>query len=265
VRRHPTVSQCQDDLARTYINIGDLQRKAGDRAAALRSMERSLEIREALLRENPGVFWNQNQVAASHLNIGIVQFEAGDFAAAQRSYRQAMAVQGPLVAANPDKPKLASTLGRIGFRLGQAPLAAGHPREAIAALEEAIRKHRSAWLRAPEVAEYRRFLADDYLALARANRALDRPADAIKAVRAGLDLAQQDPEWLFEAAREACLCGPECADQAISILRRAIAAGFRDAMRLAVDPGFLPLRSGAAFQELRMDLEFPAHPFAPGP
>jgi len=262
VRRHPTVSRFQDDLARTYINIGDLERKAGDRAAALQSMQRSLEIREQLLRANPGVFWNQNQVAASHLNIGIVHFEAGDFAAAERSFRRAMAIQAPLVAANPDKPKLASTLGRIAYRLGQAQLATGRPKQAVETIEEAIRHHRAASARTPQYGEFRRYLADDHLTLVKAKRALDRPTEAIAAARAGLDLAPVDPEWLYGAAREVGQCGPESADLAIAILRRAIAAGFRDSARLASDAGLTPLRSRADFQELRMNLEFPAYPFA---
>jgi hypothetical protein len=48
----------------------------------------------------------------------------------------------------------------------------------------------------------------------------------------------------------------------MAILRRAIDAGFRDAPRLASDPELIPLRSRADFQTLRMDIEFPADPFA---
>ena len=48
----------------------------------------------------------------------------------------------------------------------------------------------------------------------------------------------------------------------MTILRRAAAAGYRDPARLAADPEFAPLRSGADFRLLLMDLAFPAEPFA---
>jgi serine/threonine-protein kinase len=262
VRRHPTVSQFQDDLARTYISIGDLDRKAGDRTSALQSMQRSLEIREQLRRDNPGVFWYQNEVAASYLNIGIVQFEAGDFVAAERSFGRALAIQAPLVAANPDKPKLASTLGRIDYRLAQAQLATGRPRAAVERIEEAIKHHRAACERTPEFADFRRFLADDFLALAKAKRALGRPGEALAAARAGLEIAPDDADWLYEAAREVGLSGPQSAGEAMRILRRAIDAGFHDAARLASDAELAPIRSRADFLPLRMDVEFPANPFS---
>jgi serine/threonine-protein kinase len=262
-RRHPSVSQFQDDLARTYMNIGHMELKAGGRAAALASMQRSLEIREELRRANPAIFWNQNQVATTYLNIGGVQLESGELAAAEQSFRQALAIQAPLVAANPEKPNLVSALGTITYRLGQAQLAAGHPAEAAATMAEAIRHHRVALTRSPRVENYRRLLAENYFALAVAQRALGRPAEALATARTGLKLAPGDPKWLYEAARDVARCGPEAGDEAMALLRRAIAAGFRDASQLAADPVFRLLRPRADFQELQMDLEFPADPFAP--
>jgi eukaryotic-like serine/threonine-protein kinase len=201
-RHHPTVSQYQDDLARTYMSIGNLHRDAGDRVGALLSMQNSLEIRDALARANPGMFWNQNQLAATHLNIGTVQFEADDFAAAERSFRHALAIQTPLVAANGDKPILVKTLGRIVYQVGRVRLATRRPEEAVATLEEALRHHRAAFSRTPQVESFRRFLADDYFALARVHRMLGAPAAALAAARAGLDLGPAHPEGLYEAARE---------------------------------------------------------------
>jgi eukaryotic-like serine/threonine-protein kinase len=261
-RRHPTVSQYQDDLARTDMSIGNLQRDAGDRVGALLSMQKSLEIRDALARANPGMFWNQNQLAGTYLNIGTVQFDADDFAAAEQSFRRALAIQTPLVAANRDKPILVNTLGRIVYQVGRVQVATHRPEQALTTLEEAIQHHRAAFSRTPQVESFRRFLADDYLALARVHRMLGRPAAALASARAGLDLAPVHPEGLYEAAREIGQSGPRSADEAMAILRRAIAAGFRDASRLVSDPELIPLRSRDDFQALRMDLEFPADPFA---
>jgi tetratricopeptide (TPR) repeat protein len=263
-RHHPSVSQFRDDLARTYINIGDLQRKAGDRAAALKSMQQSLAIRQELLGANPGMYWNQNQVAASHLNIGTVQFESGDFEGAEQSYRQALAIASPLAAAHADKPMLVATLGRIDFRLGQVQLAARRSAEAVATLDEAIQHHSAAVAHSPRIEEYRRLLAQDYFVLAGAQCTLGRAAQATAAERAGLDLAPNDPEWLLETAGEVARCGPQSAGEAIVILRRAIAAGSRDASRFTSDPALSRLRSRDDFGLMMMDLAFPSDPFARG-
>ena len=48
-----------------------------------------------------------------------------------------------------------------------------------------------------------------------------------------------------------------------SMLREAVADGFRDPVRLRSDPDLGPLRSSPEFPALILDLEFPADPFAP--
>ena len=45
-------------------------------------------------------------------------------------------------------------------------------------------------------------------------------------------------------------------------LRRAVAAGWREAAWMMADPNLIPIRSRPDFQLLLMDLAFPADPFA---
>jgi hypothetical protein len=52
------------------------------------------------------------------------------------------------------------------------------------------------------------------------------------------------------------------ADRAMGVLRRAVAAGFRDAARIRDDRDLAPLRDRADFRMLLMDLSFPAEAFA---
>ena len=56
--------------------------------------------------------------------------------------------------------------------------------------------------------------------------------------------------------------GPAAADAAMSTLRRAVAAGYRDLALMNHDSDLDPLRSSAEFQVLMMDLAFPDQPFA---
>ena len=60
-----------------------------------------------------------------------------------------------------------------------------------------------------------------------------------------------------------------CADWAVALLARAIAAGFFDSpgrrASLDTDPGWDALHDREAFRVLRLDLAFPADPFARTP
>jgi hypothetical protein len=48
----------------------------------------------------------------------------------------------------------------------------------------------------------------------------------------------------------------------MEVLRRAVAVGYRDTVRMQRDPDLDPLRSRADFRSLMMDLAFPADPFS---
>jgi eukaryotic-like serine/threonine-protein kinase len=53
------------------------------------------------------------------------------------------------------------------------------------------------------------------------------------------------------------------ADRAMAALRRAVTAGFAEVASLRRDIDLDPLRPRRDFQELLMDLSFPADPFRP--
>jgi hypothetical protein len=50
-------------------------------------------------------------------------------------------------------------------------------------------------------------------------------------------------------------------EQAVDVLRRAVAAGLQDIACMRRDPDLHPLRSRPDFQSLIIDLEFPKEPF----
>jgi eukaryotic-like serine/threonine-protein kinase len=284
-RAHPSVSAFQDDLARTYMNVAHLEGKNGDRPAALISMRLCLDVRASLAQGNPGVFWFQNQLGSTHMNIGSMQFELGEFADAVRSFEQALAIEEPLVRKNPDKPVLAKTLGMAAYRLGLTREAQQRPALAVEAMATAIAHHRVAFERAPEFPDYRHYLSDDYHALARFERALNRDREAAEAARACLALWPDNPDELYDVAGELACCassarsrrGPDgtgstpktddraFADEAIAVIRKAISAGFVDAKRLIRDPRFHALRPRGDFAEIvarLLDRSFPSEPIA---
>jgi tetratricopeptide (TPR) repeat protein len=267
------------------MNIAHLEAKSGKSAEALLSMRLSLRIRADLARGNHGVFWFQDQLSSTYLNIGRLQFDLAEFEGAARSFEQALEIAEPLVGSNPDKPKLARTLGLALYRLGLAREAQGKPGLAAEAMAKAIAHHRSAFARAPEFPELRRYLSDDYHGLARVERILDNHSGAAAAARACLELWPENPDELYLVAREIACClnqsgerrgqdgaGPVpstgeglLADEVIAVLSKAIGVGFRDAARLIQDHCFDPLRSRRDFGEIvatLLDRTFPANAFA---
>jgi hypothetical protein len=55
------------------------------------------------------------------------------------------------------------------------------------------------------------------------------------------------------------------ADRAMAVLRRAVAAGWKNAAHMRHDSDLDPLRARGDFQVLLLDLEFPADPFVQQP
>ena len=89
--------------------------------------------------------------------------------------------------------------------------------------------------------------------------------------------AQRPPLMIFRACCHGLLAGlagkagsgvpaaegtPQ-ADEAMVILHRAFAGGYRDPNHLRMEPGLDPLRSRDDFRLLMMDQTFPPEPFAP--
>jgi tetratricopeptide (TPR) repeat protein len=109
------------------------------------------------------------------------------------------------------------------------------------------------------------------------------PSRALAEVEAYEGRGESTPERLVARARAAAVAaavaaarrGPadpelagRCADRAVALLARAAAAGFFEPpgrrASLATDAAWDPLRDRDAFRLLRLDLAFPADPFARG-
>jgi tetratricopeptide (TPR) repeat protein len=132
----------------------------------------------------------------------------------------------------------------------------------------ALEHLRFAFERMPDKRGYRRQLGDQYRNLARVERALGRPAAAAAASRECAELWPNNPDQLYGVAHDLALCVPmvgtdeqkQYADEALDVLRRAVAAGFRDASRMSKQAGFAPLRGRDDFAALLRDLERAAPP-----
>ncbi len=144
----------------------------------------------------------------------------------------------------------------------------GRHDEALPVLHEAVRQQRLAFDRAPHVLRYRQALSTHYATLAETARALGRPGDAAVALRERRALWPDEPRELVRVAGDLALTAavvgkgkadltPEenaerdgYAEEAVAVLRQAVAVGFRDGDRLQKDPNLAVLRGRGDFQEL---------------
>jgi hypothetical protein len=137
-------------------------------------------------------------------------------------------------------------------------------------LVEAIRYQRVALKGNPRNPVYRQYLRNHLTNLAATSLALRKPAEAAEATREMVSLSPGDSERLYDAACYLARCVPlaaerpdasRYADEAFTLLKRAVAAGWKNAAHTATDSDLDPLRAREDLQLLMMDLAFPADPF----
>ncbi len=200
--------------------------------------------------------------------VGEAQFALGHTAEAFRDYDRGRALAVQLLS---QAGKDTSAAGPLAVSLdGMARCCArlGKPEEALRHFAEAEVYHRRALEGAPALVEVRKQASRHYRALARFHRDNGRPAEAVAAARKDGELWPADGTELFLVARDLALCIPlmsggpaqATADEAMNVLRKAVAAGFRDAPKLRSEPDLQPLRDRADFQTLLHDVQRIAPP-----
>jgi hypothetical protein len=149
----------------------------------------------------------------------------------------------------------------------------GRPAEALAAADRAIAAARK-WAESDPP----RFVLQKYLAEALrlrgiALRKLARPVEAASALRESIavcrKLARPTPASDYDLACSLSLLSAydpdaarSAADEAMAVLRRAVAGGYRNAPHMQADTDLDPIRDRPDFRLLMMDLAMPADPFA---
>jgi serine/threonine-protein kinase len=230
---HPSVAEYRRDLASSHQNIGSVLRGSGRLADALAAHQASLAIQRALAEAYPAVNGIRRDLANSLNEMGDVLRLMGRPAKAQAAYEQALAILEGLFHADPTVSDNHTWLLQGLKGLGATHFAAGRIAEAVAA-----------WRRAVAIGGRLRSPYDEPLYyLAGCHASLGAAAGLT-----GSGLPAED--------------GPVELGRGLDALRRAIAAGYRDANWMRRDPDLDPLRSRPDFQVLLLDLAFPADPFA---
>jgi tetratricopeptide (TPR) repeat protein len=210
-RAHPGVVRYRADLARTYNNLGLLQKEANKRAEALEWYGKARELREALARARPDVVRYRADLAATYNNLGILQKEANKRAEALEWYGKARELREALARAQPDVVRYRADLVATYNDLGLLQQRAGQWDEALNWYDKARKLQEDLARVHPEVVRYRADLAATYVNLGNLTRDQDRPADALdwyaKAITVLQRVLDTDPQvatprlWLRNAYR----------------------------------------------------------------
>jgi serine/threonine-protein kinase len=279
---HPDLNEHRAELARTLLALGLASLDLGRSAEATGWLEQARNALATLARREPTITAHRRDLARTWIATGQVHRRAGRHAEALRPQEQARTLLQVLVRDDLEDCESRSLLGQSWTESGSVLARLGRYKQAVGAYREAVSHNRAAFDRAPQVVQFREELSNAHASLSECLLALRRPDEAAASALVIRELWPRDGRRLFEAARLMASCAPVVGthdageprpgdvepagplpylDAAIETLRRAVAAGFRDARLLAEDAALASLRLRPDFQAIAMDLAFPADPF----
>jgi serine/threonine-protein kinase len=276
-RDHPETARYREVLSWTLSNLGVIDLELGRPAEAIGLHRQAIAIHEDLVGRHPdhAVYRNDLGYCWRHLSQALAA--SGDRDAALRMAVQAVALYEELVRADRGAVELRWRLARCLDEVGRLYTLSGRPAEAAQPLERAVELHEALALDDPvfygvDVIRNRLYAAYQRILSGRPEEAaacLRRVQDVLKwtpQVRPAMllhDLACSHILW-SAAGREGAI-GPAEREartrRAIAVLRRAVMAGYADLVQVRRDPVLDPLRLRRDFEEMILDLSFPADPF----
>jgi serine/threonine-protein kinase len=270
---HPQVPEYRRELARSHNDLGIVLLNVGKSNDAEREYRAALKEQERLVAEHPQVPEYRRELARSHNSLGILLMNVGKSNDAEREYRAALKEQERLVAEHPQVPDFHNELAGTLVNIANVRMTAKQPAEARRLLDKARLHHEAALKANPQNVTYREFYRNNLSILSSACVELGDHAGAVEA-------AQKLARWAFEPMSDnynsACLVSrsivlaekdsklPEArrkelartyADQAMALLRQAVAKGYKDVAHMKKDTDLDPLRNREDFKKLIAELE----------
>ncbi len=281
---NPSVVDLQFELATTHSNLGFLFSRIGDMAGALSEYNKTLAILEKLMDANPKVIQYRSALAQDLANLGWVLVRSGKPVDSIAYFTREEAIWKALADSNPTIPDYRTGLANCQTNTATVLLRLGRPEEARVLCERAVALRDAVVLAHANFPRYRKELAESLLRRGQVRHAEGDISGAVadwnRAVTLFKTVPALDGEYVFYyAATAACLSalsglpGTEKsqiereteAENALDLLRRAIALGYRDAVTFRTETAFDPLRSRNDFRLTMMDLVMPRAPFAVAP
>jgi serine/threonine-protein kinase len=253
----------------------------GRDAEALHALERAQAAREALIKANPSVVRNLEQLSRVNYQIADIHQRAARTSEVLATFERAREFAAGLANAHPQEPVYRDELAAICTELGDRYDKAGKAKEALASFDQALSIHGQRLTASPAMPSVPGNVADKLRRRGIALHRCGRPADAVRDIRQSIDvlrgLKSPTPVDIYDIA--CCLSlihgialesgsgltaadGRAAAEEAMTVLRQAVTAGYREVAWMKSDPDLAPIRSRPDFQTLMADMEFPDQPFA---
>jgi serine/threonine protein kinase/tetratricopeptide (TPR) repeat protein len=268
VAKFPSVPEYRGDLARSHFNMGMVLQFQNQLAKAEEAYHHALEIQERLMADFPMAPRYLKELAISDNAIGCLQQTRGKKLEAEAAFHRALENREKLAADFPSVPEYQSDVGGSLNNLAMVPVDRQQWREARSLYERAIIYQRKALAADPKNSTYREFLRNHYWGLSHACAGM---GDHAAAVATALELPKLYPGGWEEYKRAASLIVPAIpsaendpsltadqrlqiaesyAQQAVGLLRQAIANGYKNAATLKTQEQFATLRARQDFQAL---------------
>jgi len=261
------------DLAGIANEVGRAQWQSGNVSEAVRAFRRACDAGQRAVEMAGPTPASLRRLAADLLNLSAAHFAARQPKEALDATDRAIQLWEVLI--KDESPPNLENLYHLAGALNNRGLALNDLKrydEALPTFDEATRRFREVLDKSgPKEARWQ--LSSVYHGIASAHRGLGRPADAAKAARECRKNLPDDPNDLFDVARQFAMCAdlvgkgkPDLtandraerrtyADEAMAALRHAVKSGFKDAGRLEKDGKLESLHGRDDFQALVKELE----------
>jgi serine/threonine protein kinase/tetratricopeptide (TPR) repeat protein len=261
------------ELAKYQFNLGNLLRESERLKEAEAVYGESLPIQKQLVADFPNRPDFRQDLSGGLNSLGQLLRDTGQSKEAEAAYTEALAIQKQLAA---DFPRVSDYRNELAGTLFNLANAAGNRQDFAASrrwLDEAFPYHRGVLQANPRNAEYRSGYRNSLMELAKSCSGLgDRPA-ALAAATKRRDLGWEPATDAYEAACMLARCVPiveksnkldaasrqaemrSYADQAMAMLRDAVAKGYKNIEYLKGDMELNALREREDFKTLLVGLQ----------
>ena len=269
----PARPELRQDLAKTHNNLGTLYLKTGRVELAETAHAAALALRRQLAADFPTRTEFRQNLATSHFNLGVLLGETGRPREAEAAYADALTLQKQLAADFPNQPDLQNAVARTYTNLSYLRVALRDFRGAKAYLADAAPHYDRALKANSRNPTYRQNYERYQSAMVQAHGGSGDWASAKRAAEQLRDLGWDPPGDAFNAACSLSLCIPIVqevdgatkderdkqaafyGDEAMKMLRDAIAKGHPEPVALMKDSDLDPLRGREDFKQLQAQIE----------
>jgi hypothetical protein len=215
----------QARLATMFRHLGAIESTVTGLRAGAACYAQAIDVLDQWQREAPENRVLRCELAAIYNNQGLLLTRMQQLQNAESSLKNALNLYQPVLEFYPQDHLLASSVGRVYNNLGYLWMGVGDHDGAARAYESAIELQRKAFLQAPRVAQYRKFLSNHYFNHAAVLRKQNRPEDAMRAALQRRKLWPEDAGELLSVAEELALAWRMMAERPETAAQAEVCAG----------------------------------------